>query len=244
MSSLDLPFALCAAALVLMIYYVYRRSIRSNLPLPPGPKKLPFIGNIFDLPPESMWETYTAWGRKFNSDIIHVSLAGQSVVVLLSSTATDDLLEKRSAIYSDRPSLPMYVDIIGWDFNIAVMKYGNKWRAHRRLFSQAFNSVESKQFRPKQLAATRRMLGRFVATPNEFREHIRQMAGELIINVAYGIDVLPVDDPFVALAEEGVKAGSDANIPGKFLSRSRSFSSLRRSTICTSPSLFLSSHNL
>ncbi|KAJ7722030.1 cytochrome P450 [Mycena metata] len=164
-----------------------------------------------------MWETYTAWGRKFDSDIIHLNLVGQSVVVLLSSTATDDLLEKRSAIYSDRPSLPMYVDIVGWDFNLVVMKYGNKWRAHRRLFSQAFNSVGSKRFRPKQLAATRRMLCRFLATPNEFNKHIRQMAGELIINVAYGIDVLPVDDPYVALAEEGIQAGTGAAIPGKFL---------------------------
>ncbi|KAJ7748921.1 cytochrome P450 [Mycena metata] len=217
MSSIDLAFALCAAALVLMIYYAYWRPIRSTLPLPPGPKKLPFIGNIFDLPPDSMWETYTAWSRKFDSDIIHLSLGGQSVVVLSSSTATDDLLEKRSAIYSDRPTLPMYVDIVGWDFNFVVMKYGNKWRAHRRLFSQAFNSVGSKRFRPNQLAATRRMLNRFLATPNQFSEHIRQMAGELIINIGYGIEALPVNDPYVALAEEGVKAGSDATIPGKFL---------------------------
>ncbi|KAJ7032276.1 cytochrome P450 [Mycena alexandri] len=208
MSFLDLPFALCAtAALVLMIHYVCRRPIRSNLPLPPGPKKLPFIGNIFDVPPASAWETYTEWGRKF--------------VVLLSSTATDDLLEKRSAIYSDRPSLPMYVVIIGWDFNFGK-RAGPFWRAHRRLFSQEFNSVGSKRIRPKQLAAARRMLGRFVATPGKFSEHMRQMAGELIINVAYGIDVLPVDDPYIALADEGVQAGTDATIPGKFLVTSQS----------------------
>ncbi|KAJ7751121.1 cytochrome P450, partial [Mycena metata] len=61
------------------------------------------------------------------------------------------------------------------------------------------------------------MLGHFLATPDEFSTHIRRMSGELIINIAYGIDVLSGDDPYIALAEAGAQAGSDATIPGKFL---------------------------
>jgi hypothetical protein len=37
-----------------------------------------------------------------DSDIIHLNLAGQSVIVLSSLEATEALLEKRSALYSDR----------------------------------------------------------------------------------------------------------------------------------------------
>ena len=36
-------------------------------------------------------------------DVMHFSAFGRSVVVLNSKTAVFDLLEKRSAIYSDRP---------------------------------------------------------------------------------------------------------------------------------------------
>jgi hypothetical protein len=43
------------------------------------------------------------------------------------------------------------------------------------------------------------------------------MAGEVIISVAYGIDVLPADDPYIALAEEARQSGHEASTPGRFL---------------------------
>ncbi|KAJ7090515.1 hypothetical protein C8R44DRAFT_648249 [Mycena epipterygia] len=43
------------------------------------------------------------------------------------------------------------------------------------------------------------------------------MAGEVIISVAYGINVLPVNDPYIAAAEEGTQSVFQAAIPGRFL---------------------------
>ncbi|KAJ7862995.1 cytochrome P450 [Mycena leptocephala] len=55
---------------------------RSKLPLPPGPKKLPLVGNLFDIPAERQWETYFEWSKRYNSDIIHLNAAGTSIIVL------------------------------------------------------------------------------------------------------------------------------------------------------------------
>ena len=38
-------------------------------------------------------------------DVVYVEAMGQSIVVLGSDQAASDLLEKRSAIYSDRPRI-------------------------------------------------------------------------------------------------------------------------------------------
>jgi hypothetical protein len=43
------------------------------------------------------------------------------------------------------------------------------------------------------------------------------MAGRLIISVTYGIDVLPSEDPYIALVEAAVNALIIAAVPGKFL---------------------------
>jgi hypothetical protein len=47
---------------------------RDTLPLPPGPKRLPILGNLLDFPTELRWLTYNKWskeygGRKFTTPI-------------------------------------------------------------------------------------------------------------------------------------------------------------------------------
>jgi hypothetical protein len=44
----------------------WRRN-RSKLPLPPGPKKVPLVGNLFDMPSERQWETYLQWSKEFSA---------------------------------------------------------------------------------------------------------------------------------------------------------------------------------
>ena len=44
-----------------------------------------------------------------------------------------------------------------------------------------------------------------------------RMAGETIISVTYGIDVLPKNDPYIATAENAIQPLFIAAIPGTFL---------------------------
>jgi hypothetical protein len=42
-----------------------QRRLRRGLPLPPGPKRLPILGNVFDLNVFEPWLTYTDWAKKY-----------------------------------------------------------------------------------------------------------------------------------------------------------------------------------
>ncbi|KAJ7460150.1 cytochrome P450 [Mycena latifolia] len=215
MLSLGLTPILCAGgALAATLYFLYLRRNRSQLPLPPGPAKLPLVGNLFDVPTHFQWEKYMEWSKEYDSDIIHLNLAGQSVIVLSSLEATTALLEKRSSIYSDRPDIPMVTDLelMAWDSNVC-----DTWRTNRRLMNETFNVKAARQYRPLEVAASRALLQRLLDHPDAFLDHFYQMAGEVIIAVTYGIHVLPSNDPYITVAHTVIQNAAVAALPGRFL---------------------------
>ncbi|KAJ6568897.1 cytochrome P450 [Mycena capillaripes] len=217
---MDAPstLVLCTISFVLItLYTIHLRARRHKLPLPPGPPKLPLVGNLFDVPSTHQWKSYARWSKQYDSDIIHLDLAGTSVIVLSSFEAVDALFEKRSSLYSDRGDFPMVNELMGWYFNIALMKYGEEWRIHRRLVQGALNAKAVRKYEPAELVGTHALLGRLLHTPEDFMNHFRQMAGEIIMSMAYGIDVLPSNDPYVSLAHKAVRTFSVAAVPGAYL---------------------------
>jgi len=103
---------------------------RKGLSYPPGPPSWLIIGNFFDMPKNKPWIGYTNMSKKYGrcnilgttdspqlnrmflGDIIYLRAFSKVVVVLSSSSAIKDLLEKRGEYYSDRPAIPimkMYV---------------------------------------------------------------------------------------------------------------------------------------
>ena len=102
---------LLLGALLLFTYahQVKQRRLTSNpkgLPLPPGPRHLPLIGSLFDMPKDFYWLTYAKWAKIYG-DIMYTSVCRQDMVILSSAETAMELLDKRSATYSDRPRLAM-----------------------------------------------------------------------------------------------------------------------------------------
>ncbi|KAK7034643.1 hypothetical protein VNI00_012285 [Paramarasmius palmivorus] len=97
------------------------------------------------------------------------------------------------------------------------MKHGEQWRIRRRLFDQMFNPTASRSYHYQEARATRNLLKKLLNKPDELLSHLRHHAATIILSIAYGIEILPENDPHVAIAEQGVHAIIIAARPGAFL---------------------------
>ncbi|KDR66544.1 hypothetical protein GALMADRAFT_259056 [Galerina marginata CBS 339.88] len=192
------------------------RKKRLGLPYPPGPRKLPLLGNLLDLPTSFEWETYTRWGKEYNSDVIHLTAAGNDLIIINSFKAAIDLLEKRSSIYSSRPRFTMVTELMGWEWFIPGMPYGEPWRERRRAFAKYFHAGNTTVYQSSQTEFVRKMLPRLLTNPADFLGITQHAIGGMALSLAYGLPIKPTNDPFVSLSQRAVKSLAEAGVPGAF----------------------------
>lgn len=195
---------LAAFSIVVLVYV--RKKPRRTLPLPPGPRKYPIIGNLLVVPDENHWVAYDRIAKECNSDIIHFSVFGNSVIVLNSFAAASDVLDRQSSISSSRPEGTMINEVMGWKSMFSVQPYGQQWRDHRKVFWQEFHPEHGRlHHRPIQLRCSRDLIRRLYESPLDFQTHIRHMIASSILTVVYGVDVQEKDDPNITLVENALK---------------------------------------
>jgi hypothetical protein len=90
----------------LWIFSMFRRRSQNQYaqPLPPGPKGIPFLGNVNDMPKPGMLECHHWLQHKdLYGPISSLTVLGQTFVIINDPDIAFELLRDRSAIHSSRP---------------------------------------------------------------------------------------------------------------------------------------------
>ncbi|KAL3455651.1 cytochrome P450 [Aspergillus heterothallicus] len=72
--------------------------------LPPGPRPLPIIGNMHQIPATAPWANLRQWAKQYGP-IITVRQGSRTIILVSTRKVARDLLEMRAATYSSRPRL-------------------------------------------------------------------------------------------------------------------------------------------
>ncbi|KAF9023913.1 cytochrome P450 [Hymenopellis radicata] len=190
---------------------------RRRFALPPGPKGLPIVGNVFDRPLSRAWLCYGGWSDTYNSDVVSMEVFGQPVIILNSAKAAVELLEKRSAIYSDKPSFHMSNGLMGWGWDFGFMRYSDRWRLHRKTFNQYFNANQVSNYRPVQIQATVRFLRRLLQRPDDFYHHARHATSSIVLLLVYGYEAQEENDWYITIVNKALRKSEIAMQPGSYL---------------------------
>ncbi|KAJ6267521.1 cytochrome P450 [Bipolaris maydis] len=190
---------------------------RYVLPLPPGPKGLPILGNVSDMPKPGVLECHHWFEHKKKyGPISSVTAMGQTIVIINDATIALDLLRGRSAIYSSRPSLTFASDMVGWRHVTAMIPYSDTWKIHRRNIKNITSTATSlAEFDRIQETETAHFLANLLEAPERLLDHIRYETGSVILKIVYGYDYNRHEgDPLVDMAETTVAQFAEALVPG------------------------------
>ena len=218
-------YLLCFVVFVLLgvTFYVVTPFTRGNgpsLPLPPGPPADLILGHLRHVPADNPEYTYARWAKEYNSDVIYVHMLGQPVVVLNSVQSAVDLLDKRGSIYCDRPRFVLF-EIMGWRATLTFLRWGPKFKLHRRVLQRAFTPTSCISYQGIQERETRTLLKGLLANPGQWETSLRRFATAVVMGIGFGIEIKSDDDPYIQIAADASYAlghgGAPAGTPVDFV---------------------------
>lgn len=99
----------------------------------------------------------------------------KTIVIVNDFDTAAALLDQRSAIYSDRPVLPMLTEHMGWNNTLGLSPYGDRFRRYRRLLHQFMGTRAAVEKYADLLNREAQVFLRHVVErPSDVQEHIRR----------------------------------------------------------------------
>jgi cytochrome P450 len=214
---IPVAYIFVAGAIFLVAPLLVRRARREKgHVLPPGPPAEPFLGHLRVIPSDHPEYAYTQWGKDYDSDILHFSVLGRSVIVLNSVQAARDLLDKRGANFSDRPRFVLF-EVMGWGITLTFLRWSPRFKLHRKLLQQSFTPSACKAYRPIQAQEARRAIRAIMASPSDWELILRRFSTAVVLEIGFGIEVQEHDDPFVQMALAVEEATGEGGVPASSL---------------------------
>ena len=174
---------LAVISLALLIVYIFLINSKPNasaLPLPPGPPGEPILGHLRIVPTDSPEYTYAKWSKEYKSAVISVNIIGQPVIVLNSVQAAVDLLDKRGSNYCDRPNFVLF-EVMGWRATLTFLRWGPRFKLHRRVLQRAFTPTSCVAYRPLQEREAKLLLQGIEADPDDWELKLRRFATAVVM---------------------------------------------------------------
>ncbi|KAJ7120737.1 cytochrome P450 [Mycena crocata] len=171
--------------------------------LPPGPRGLPFVGNIFQLSAD-IWVPFSNWRKKYG-DLVYISIAGQPMLILNSHKTAADLLDRRAGVYSDRPRLLVASELLTGGLLIPFARYNDGWRKLRRASHEGLNAGTAKDYYEAQQNEATILVEGMLRDSCSWDEQLKRAACSMSRGVVYAKGTIEsIHDPAISYANEWV----------------------------------------
>ncbi|CAE6410582.1 unnamed protein product [Rhizoctonia solani] len=182
--------------------------------MPPGPKPLPLLGNFSQLKLVDTFDQFRELNEK-HGPLVTLKLGSRNAVLIGGDgILVRELLDKRGAIYSNRP-VEIASKLIGRGDHGLFQQDIDKWRAGRKQIVQHYNprTIKSGYVRIQE-AESVQLLRDFLREPRKHMEHCMRYTTSVVMSLNFGIRCPRYDDPAVHEIEEIIDLLTGLQQPG------------------------------
>nr|XP_011467779.1 PREDICTED: cytochrome P450 71D11-like isoform X2 [Fragaria vesca subsp. vesca] len=207
--------------LVVLVLKIGKRGLKHNSSasnLPPGPRKLPIIGNLHQLigalPHRGLRDL-----AKQHGPLMHLKLGEVSTVVVSSAELAKEVMTTHDIIFASRPQF-LATRIIFYDStDIAFAPYSDYWRELRKICTQELlNAKRVQSYRPireKEVLNLIEWISSRAGSPINLTQKVKSSIYSITAQAAFGNECKDQEE-FIYAVKDVIKAISGFNVADVF----------------------------
>lgn len=192
-SNISISTVAIGLAIVLCVYRLLQVG-RRPAGYPPGPPTIPILGNIHLMPKRDAHLQYQKWAQEYGP-IYSLILGTTTLIVISDGNTVKELLDKKSANFSDRMDMYIGQTVCSGGMRLLMMRYGSQWRSFRKMVHGILNVSSAKTYVPYQMLENKQMLHELLHDPDNVLDHIRRYSNSLTTTMTFGWRTPSKDDP-------------------------------------------------
>jgi hypothetical protein len=184
------------------------------------------------LPDTKPWVYFEEIAQEYKSPVITFWIGRNPTVWLNDAQSASELLDKRAATFSSRPRMVVFGDLGFGQSSLVSMKYGDRFRVHRKLTHVGVGLQQVRNYRHLQSDENKVVLYDLLSDPESYVGHLERYAASVVSIIGFGRRIQTVTDPIITEVIALMQHAAELNVPGK------SFPMLMETFPCESISLF------